>query len=114
DDLLHEALKIGTEQEQTVSLGAIMRRKTVRGMSGAIEHFGFLPEPLQSAILANIKLFHHALRECGRSDRPELRIAAMKLIALGRQGMLAYVLSENLHDLDETLSKSATDAMVAL
>jgi HEAT repeat protein len=38
----------------------------------------------------------------------------MKLIALARQGMLAYVLSENLHDLDEALSKAAVDSMVAL
>jgi HEAT repeat protein len=41
-------------------------------------------------------------------------MAAMKLIALGRQGKLAYVLSENLHDTDEALSKAATEAMVAL
>src|SRR5204862_6523284 len=43
-----------------------------------------------------------------------MRLAAMKLIALGRQGKLAYVLSENLHDTDEALSKAATEAMVAL
>ncbi len=114
DDLLVEALRIGTEQEQTTALGALMRRKTVRGLGGTIELFDSLPQSLQEAILANSKLFHHALRECGRSDRQELRLAAMKLIALSRQGMLAYVLSENLHDLDETLSKAATEAIVAL
>jgi HEAT repeat protein len=38
----------------------------------------------------------------------------MKLIALGRQGKLAYVLSENLHDPDQSLSKAAVEAMVAL
>ena len=73
-----------------------------------------LPQPLQIDILNRIKQFHHALRECGRSDDVNVRLAAMKLIALGRQGKLAYVLSENLHDTDETLSKAATEAMVAL
>jgi HEAT repeat protein len=38
----------------------------------------------------------------------------MKIIALGRQGKLAYVLSENLHESKEELSKAATEAMVAL
>ena len=65
-------------------------------------------------VLAEIKTFYHALRECGRSKRPAVRAGAMKLIALGRQGKLAYVLSENLHDLDEKTSKAAVEAMVAL
>ena len=41
-------------------------------------------------------------------------MAAMKLIALGRQGKLAYVLSENLHDTDEALSKAARDRATSL
>src|SRR5206468_2978005 len=65
-------------------------------------------------VLGNIKQFHSALRECGRSSDPARRVAAMKLIALGRQGKLAYVLSENLHDTDESLSKCACEAIVAL
>jgi HEAT repeat protein len=114
DELLLEALTLGTEQEKTVALGALLRRKAVRGLSGVIEQYDSLPESLQHGIIANIGGFHFALRECGRSDRTELRLAAMKLIAISRQGLLAYVLSENLHDLDETLSKAATDAMVAM
>jgi HEAT repeat protein len=114
DDVLLEALSLGTEPEKTVALGALLRRKEVRGLSGVIEQYDALPEPLQQGVIANIGVFHHALRECGRSDRNEARLAAMKLIALARQGMLAYVLSENLHDLDDTLSKAAVDAMVAL
>src|SRR5204863_881977 len=93
---------------------ALSRRQSRRGLSGVIGQFGALPEPLQLQILGNIKTFHHALRECGRSERSELRLAAMKLIAIGRQGKLAYVLSENLHDLDENLSKAACDAIVSL
>ncbi len=114
DDVLLESLRLGTEAEKTVALGALLRRKAVRGLSGVIEQYDALPESLQHGIIANIGGFHHALRECGRSDRTELRLAAMKLIAISRQGLLAYVLSENLHDLDETLSKAATDAMVAM
>src|SRR3954447_18446983 len=114
DDLLLEALRLGNDGERGVALGAVMRRKAVRGLSGVIGQYDRLPESLQETILSGIKEFHHALRECGRSDDVELRMAAMRLIVLGRQGKLAYVLSENLHDLDETLSKAATEAMVAL
>jgi HEAT repeat protein len=114
DELLLEALRLGTEQEKTVALGALLRRQTTRGLSGIIGTYEGLPQPLQLMVLKQIRIFHHALRECGRSDSPELRLAAMKLIALGKQGKLAYVLSENLHDTDELLSKAATQAMVAL
>jgi HEAT repeat protein len=114
DDLLLEGLQLGNEVEQSLILGALLTRKSVRGLSGVVERFDQLPPRLQPHVLANIKLFYHALRECGRSSRNELRIAAMKIIALSRQGKLAYVLSENLHDSQETLSKAAVEAMVAL
>jgi hypothetical protein len=114
DELLLEALRLGNPQEKTLAMNALMKRQTVRGLSGVVEQYEKLPESLQVEILSQIKLFYHALRESGRSDNHELRLAAMKLIALGRQGKLAYVLSENLHDTDETLSKAATEAMVAL
>jgi len=114
DDLLLEGLHVGAEVEQSVILNAMFQRKTVRGLSGVVEFYDKLPERLQGHVLGNIKFLHHALRECGRSDRPEMRQAAMRLIALSRQGKLAYVLTENLHDSDETLSKSAAEALVAL
>src|SRR5438067_1504058 len=97
DDLLLEALQLGNEREKTVALGTLLRRKTTRGLSGALGQYDSLPEPLQLAILANVGVFHHALRECGRSENHDVRLAAMKVIALARQGKLAYVLSENLH-----------------
>ena len=114
DDVLLEAMWIGDERECRIALGALIRRGTVRGLGGVIERYASLSETLQSEVLAKIRAFHHALRECGRSDRPELRLAAMKLIALGRQGKLAYVLCENLHESDEAISKAATEALVAL
>ncbi|MDP9173365.1 MAG: HEAT repeat domain-containing protein [Planctomycetota bacterium] len=114
DDLLIEGLRLGTEIEQSLLLGALLTRKTNRGLRGVVERFDFLPERLQAIVLSNIKVFHHILRECGRSDRSEFRLAAIKLIALARQGKLAYVLSENLRDSDESFSKAAVEAMVAL
>lgn len=114
DTVLLEALRLGTESEQALVLDALIQRETVTGMSGIVGMYHKLPQSLQFGVLAQIKAFHQALRECGRSDDLELRIAAMKLVALGRQGKLAYVLSENMHDSDETLSKAATEAMVAL
>jgi HEAT repeat protein len=114
DEVLVEALRLGNEFEQRQVVEAIIRRQSTRGLSGVIGLYDTLPQSLQLLILDQIRQFHTALRESGRSDNPAIRKAAMKLIALGRQGKLAYVLSENLHDPDEELSKAATDAMVGL
>lgn len=114
DALLLEALRRGSGPEKSVALDALIQRQTTRGLGGVIEQFDSLPEDLQREVLGQARTFHHALRECGRSDNVELRLAAMKLIALGRQGKLAYVLSENLHDSDERLSRAAVEAMVGL
>ena len=114
DGVLLEALRLGNEREQRGVLWALLRRRTVRGVGGVIALYDRLPEPLQLHVLRNMKLFHPALRECGRSDDRLVRLAALKLIALGRQGRLAYVLSENLHSADDAVSRAATEAMVAL
>jgi HEAT repeat protein len=114
DAVLVEALRLGVEREQEPVLAALLKRGTVRGLSGVIALYPALPAALQLRVLREIKVLHHALRECGRSDDAALRIAAMRLIALGRQGKLAYVLSDNLHERDEALSKAAVEGMVAL
>lgn len=114
DELLVEGLRRGLEPEQRIILTTLLTRKTRRGLAGVIGEFDRLPDSLQIIILQNLGLLHTALRECGRAEQPELRLAAMKLIALGREGKLAYVLSENLHDADERLSKAAAEALVAL
>ena len=114
DDVLVEALRLGNPAEKAPIFIAIMRRKSVRGMCGIIEQFDALPESLQNHVLADMKPFHPALREAGRSEHQPLRLASLRLIALGRQGKLAYVLSENLHSSNELLSKAATEAMVGL
>jgi HEAT repeat protein len=114
DDVLLEALSLGDEREKHIALNGLLRRGTVRGLGGVIERHKSLPESVQNEVLEKIGAFHHALRECGRSDRQLVRLAAMKLIALGRQGKLAYVLCENLHESDDVVSKAATEALVAL
>ncbi|MCS7034007.1 MAG: HEAT repeat domain-containing protein [Phycisphaerae bacterium] len=114
DDTLLEALRVGNEQEQTVVLAALFRRKTVYGLSGVIRRFADLPERLQRLVLAQAPQMHQALRESGRSDERALKIAAMKLIALSRQGALAHILGENLHDKDEAISRTACEAITAL
>lgn len=114
DAVLLEALRLGIEREQRTAFDALLARRTVRGLTGVISMYDRLPESLQIAVLDNVKHFHQALRECGRSDDGAIRVAAMKLIARGRQGKLAYVLSENLHEREEILSKTAVEALVAL
>jgi HEAT repeat protein len=114
DEVLLEALRLGNVGEQATVLDALMKRETTRGLGGVIASYDQLPDPLKLRILDNIKVFHHALRESGRSEDSEQRLSALKLIALGRQGKLTYVLSENLHDLDEPTSKAAVEAVVGL
>jgi HEAT repeat protein len=114
DDLLLHALALGSEAEKAVALDALFKRQTVHGLCGVIGQYDSLPDALKLKVLVNVKPLHPALRESGRSDDLERRKAALKLIALGRQGKLAYVLSENLHEPAEDVSKAAVDALVAL
>jgi hypothetical protein len=114
DDALLEAIKLGNAAEQQMALDALLQRQTTHGLIGVIHLYGRLGEPLQQELLRNIRVLHHAIREAGRSDHVEVRLAAMKLIALGRQGKLAYVLSENLHSPDETLANAAVETLTAL
>lgn len=114
DDVLLEALRLGVEPEKTLALDALLQRKTVRGLGGVIAQYKELPQPLQLSVLQNIRAFHSALRECARGKDREAAIAALRLIARGRQGKLMYVLSEALHAVDEDLSRTAAEAMVAL
>ncbi len=114
DDLLLQALELGSEAEQSAVLESLFKRQTVHGLSGVIGQYESLPDPLKLNVLGNVKLLHHAIRECGRSEDSDRRKAALKLIALGRQGKLAYILSENLHDPNEEFSKAAVEAMVGL
>ncbi len=114
DEVLVDALRVGSVDEQRVVLGAILARKSVRSLAGVVELYERLPEPLQVEVLSNIRDFHSAIREAGRSSVAGQRHAAMKLIAHGRQGKLAYVLSENLHSGDEEFGKAAAAAMASL
>src|ERR1700728_540089 len=82
DDLLVEGLRLGAEPEQSVILNAIFQRNSVLSLSVVVDRYESLTSRLLNRLLGNIKTMHHALRDCGRSDRPELRQAAMRLIAL--------------------------------
>src|SRR3954470_17321944 len=70
DAVLLEALRLGDEREEGIVLDALLERKTVGGLTGVVAQYAQLPEPLQLTILSNVKHFHHALRECGRSSDP--------------------------------------------
>src|SRR5947209_1279642 len=93
DDVLLQALAVGNETEKGLALEALLRRHTTHGLSGVIGAYPALSDFLKLTVLASIKVLHHALRECGRGEDIERRKAALKLIAVGRQGKLAYVLS---------------------
>lgn len=114
DDCLLEGLRLGSAGEKSVCLEALLKRNTDQGLGGIVAQFDSLPELLQHRILQQIRSFHSAIRECGRSNDHTIRRAAMKLIALGRQGKLSYVLLENLHAGEEALSDMAVKSLVAM
>lgn len=114
DDVLLEALRLGTDREKAVAMGGLFKRQTNRGLGGVIGEYDRLPEPLQELVLTEIRLFNHAIRDSARGGEVARRLSALRLVALGRQGRMAYVLSENLHDPEESVSKAACDAMVGL
>jgi hypothetical protein len=114
DDVLLEALRLGTEEEKADVLSALLRRQNTHGLAGVVEQFPNLSETLQRAVLRNIKLFPAALRQCAMGKDETLAITAMRLVAIGRQGRMSYILSEGLHGQMESVSKAAVEAMVAL
>lgn len=114
DDVLVDALRVGKAHEQVIILGALLARNSLRGLMGVVELYDHLPRTIQSEVLANIRSLHQAIREAGRSDNANQRLAAIKLIAQGRQGKLAYVLSENLHAGDEQYAKAAASALTEM
>jgi HEAT repeat protein len=114
DEVLLEALRLGNPRERAIALHALIQRKSDLGLAGVVGQFEALPAEHRAIVLAHAKVFYHALRECGRSDDASQRLAAMSIITQSHQGKLAYVLSENLHDSNETFSKAAAEAMVGL
>jgi len=114
DDVLLDALRLGNDDEQAMALDGLVQRKTVRGLGGVIRQFDSLSDALKLHVIRQIRAFHEALRESGRSSDLDRRLAALKLIALGRQGKLAYVLSESIHDTDQVVAKAGVDALVGL
>lgn len=114
DDMLLQALDLGDVVEQRIALGALIRRATIPGLAGVIERYDSLPQPLKSSILEHLASFGPALSDSGRSLHLPRRLAAMRLIALGRRARLSYVLLENLGAGDEKLQRAAVEALVAI
>lgn len=112
DDCLIEALRLGTAVEQAAVLDALIARDTAAAHGGILAQFATLPETLQQRVVRDVPKLYHALSQAGRSPDKPTRLAAMHLIAAGRQGKLGYVLSENLRESDDELSKAACDALL--
>lgn len=114
DDLLLEAMRLGNEFEQAMLLDALIARNTSASHLGILAQYATLPQILQKKIVANALKLYHALSQGGRSTDKPTRLAAINIIAASRQGKLGYVLSENLRDQDEDLSKAACDALLEM
>lgn len=115
DDVLLEALRLGSPSEQARCLEALLTRKTPTGIFGLLRQFPELASSHRLAILerAGGELYH-LLPEAGRADDPAVRCGALRVIAMARLGRLAYVISENLHHPDAAVAATAVDALVAL
>jgi hypothetical protein len=114
DDVLLEAVKLGNAAEQQLAVDALFRRRTTHGLVGLVARFPDLTDRVAARVLDDVKQLSHAVREAGRSDRSQVRLAALKLIVAGRQGKLAYVLSENVHHTDEPVARAAVDGILEL
>lgn len=114
DDLLLEALRIGSEQEKAIAVEALVRRAGSYGLVGVLAQYDQLPKPIQKMIVDRARAFYFALSEAGRSENRPARLAAMRVIAEARFGKLSYVLSENLRDPDEELSRTASLSLLEL
>lgn len=115
DDVLLEALRLGSPPEQTRCLEALLRRRTPTGVFGLLERFPELPSSLRLTIVEHAAGdLYHLLPEAGRADDPAVRKGALRVIAMARLGRLAYVVSENLYHPDATVAATAVDALVAL
>src|SRR5258705_2264175 len=114
DDVLLEAMRAGNEAEKALALNALFRRATLKALLGIVEQYNDLPGSLQAIVLGNVKLLHPALRESSRSTHQKIALAAVRLIAAGKQGKLTYILAEGLHGTDDYLAKNACDAIVEL
>ncbi|HEV8605309.1 MAG TPA: HEAT repeat domain-containing protein [Tepidisphaeraceae bacterium] len=114
DEVLLEAMRAGNEAEKALALNALFRRGTLKGLTGVVEQYSDLPNPLQTVVRGNVKQLHQALRECSKSTHQKVALAAIRLIAAGKQGKLTYILAEGLHGTDDFLAKNACDAIVEL
>ena len=114
DDLLLEALRVGDANEKRGVIETIISRANAASLNGVLKQFNDLPKLCQAQVLTNVRAFYHVLSEAGRSKDKAIRLAAIQIITQARQGKLGYVLSENLRDPDEALSKAACDALVEL
>src|SRR2546430_3175406 len=95
DEVLLEALRAGNEAEKALALNALFRRGTLKALSGVVEQYSDLPSPLQAVVLGNVKQLHPALRETSKSSNQKVVLAAIRLIAAGKQGKLTYILAED-------------------
>lgn len=115
DDVLLEALRLGSAAEQMRCVDALLRRKTPTGVFGLMKLFPGLSSALRLEILdrASDELYH-LLPEAGRAEDPEVRAGSLRVIAMARLGRLSYVLSENLHHPNGVVAAAAADALVSL
>jgi HEAT repeat protein len=114
DEVLLGALRAGNEAEKALALNALFRRGTLKALGGVVEQYSDLPSPLQAVVLGNVKQLHAALRETSKSSQQKVVLAAIRLIAAGKQGKLTYILAEELHGTDDFIAKNACDAVVDL
>jgi HEAT repeat protein len=114
DAALLDAIRLGNPQEQCEALAVLIERQSTEGLGTVVEHFDDSSPEVKAHVIKELSWFHHALREAARSERSERRLAAIHLIGRGRQGKLAYVLTENMGSEDPAVAQAAEEALVSL
>ena len=112
DDVLLEAVRVGTPAEAARALGGLFERGTAAGLAGVVGRYADLPAELRSGVASRADELDAAVRDAGRAGDADARRSAVRLIADSRQASLATILTENLRHADASVAMSAAAALV--
>ena len=112
DDVLLEAVRVGTPAEAARALGGLFERGTAAGLAGVVGRYADLPAELRSGVASRADELDAAVRDAGRAGDADARRSAVRLIADSRQAALATILTENLRHADASVAMTAAAALV--
>ena len=112
DDVLLEAVRVGSPAEAARALGALFQRRTDAALAGIVGRYADLPAELRPLVAERVEQLDQAVRDAARGGDADERRSAIKLVGDSRQATLATLLAENLRHADATVAIAAAAALV--